>query len=113
MGAAFKVHSYLGPGLLENVYQACLKHELNKRGLKALTEVGMPVEYDGICLDLGYRIDLLVENKIVVELKAQHSLTPLHRSQLFTYLKLSGRPLGLLINFGQRHLKDGIHRIAN
>ena len=85
--AAFKVHSYLGPGLLENVYQACLKHELNKRGLKALTEVGMPVEYDGICLDLGYRIDLLIE--------------------------LSGRPLGLLINFGQRHLKDGIHRIAN
>ena len=113
MDAALKVHSSLCPGLLENVYQACLKHELTKRKLKAFVEVGMPDKYDGICLDPGYRMDLLVEDKVIIELKAQHSLTPLHRSQLFADLKLSGKPLGLLIKFGQRHLKNGIHRIAN
>ena len=78
-----------------------------------LSEVGMPVEYDNIEIELGYRLDLLVENKIIVELKALHSLAQVHRSQLFTYRKLSGKPLGLLINLGQRHLKDGIKRIAH
>jgi len=73
----------------------------------------MPVNYDGVSLDLGYRLDLLVEERLIVELKAHETLTALHKSQLYTYLRISGLPLGLLINFGQRHLKDGIHRIAN
>jgi GxxExxY protein len=111
--ASMKVHSALGPGLLEHAYQACLKHEIIKRSIRVISEVGMPVLYDGISIDLGYRLDLLVENQVIVELKSQVAITPLHRSQLMTYLRLSNKPLGLIINFGQRHLKDGIQRIAN
>ncbi len=111
--AAMKVHSEFGPGLFERVYQACLKHELRKRGLKVLAEVEMPIRYDNITLEVGYRLDLLVEDEVIVEIKALNELAPVHRSQLFTYLKLSCLPIGLLINFGERHLKNGIQRIAN
>ena len=111
--AAMKVHSELGPGLLGNVYTACLQQELLRREVKALKEVGMPVSYRGTSIDVGYRLDLLVEDLIIVEAKAVHSLVPVHKAQIFTYLKLSKKPLGLLINFGQQHLKDGIVRIAN
>jgi len=111
--AAMKVHSALGPGLLESAYEGCLKHELTKRGLKVLSQVTLPVIYDGVKIDVGYRIDLLVEDAVIVELKAVERLTPLNEAQLISYLKLSGRKLGLLINFNVEHLKNGIKRIAN
>jgi GxxExxY protein len=109
--AAMKVHSALGPGLLESAYEACLLHELNKRQLQAVSQVALPVYYDGLTIDLGYRIDLLVEDKVIVELKAVEKIHPLHKAQLLSYLKLSGKQLGLLLNFGELHLKDGIERI--
>lgn len=109
--AAIKVHSALGPGLLESAYEACLLHELNKREMLAVSQVALPVSYDGVVIDLGYRIDLLVEDTVVVELKAVERLHPVHKAQLLSYLKLSHKPLGLLINFGELHLKDGIERI--
>ena len=111
--AAMKVHSALGPGLLESAYEGCLKHELTRRGLKVLSQVTLPVIYDGVKIDVGYRIDLLVEDAVIVELKAVERLTPLNEAQLLSYLKLSGRRLGLLINFNVEHLKNGIKRIAN
>jgi GxxExxY protein len=111
--AAMKVHSALGPGLLESAYEGCLKHELTKRGLKVLSQVTLPVIYDGVKIDVGYRIDLLVEDAVIVELKSVERLTPLNEAQLISYLKLSGRKLGLLINFNVEHLKNGIKRIAN
>lgn len=111
--AAMKVHTALGPGLLESAYEGCLKHELTKRGLKVLSQVTLPVIYDGVKIDVGYRIDLLVEDAVIVELKAVERLTPLSQDQLLSYLKLSGRKLGLLINFNVEHLKNGIKRIAN
>jgi GxxExxY protein len=111
--AAMKVHSVLGPGLLENAYEACLKHELVKRGLQVEQQVVLPVVYDGVRIDLGYRLDLLVEQTVVVELKAVDKVTPLHESQLLSYLKLGNKRLGLLINFNVLHLKDGIKRMAN
>jgi len=107
--AAMKVHTALGPGLLENA----LKHELTKRGLKVLSQVTPPAIYDGVKIDVGHRIDLLVEDAVIVELKAVEKLTPLNEAQLLSYLKLSGRKLGLLINFNVEHLKNGIKRIAN
>jgi len=109
--AALKVHSALGPGLLESAYEACLLHELTKRSIKAASQVALPVFYDGVKVELGYRVDLLVEDKVIVELKAVEKLHPLHRAQLLSYLKLSGKQLGLLINFSELHLKDGIHRV--
>jgi len=109
--AALKVHSALGPGLLESAYEACLQQELTKRGIKAASQVALPVFYDGVKVELGYRVDLLVEDKVTVELKAVEKLHPLHRAQLLSYLKLSGKQLGLLINFRELHLKDGIHRV--
>jgi GxxExxY protein len=111
--AAMKVHTALGPGLLESAYEGCLKHELTKRGLKVLSQVTLPVIYDGVKIDVGYRIDLLVEDAVIVELKVVERLTPLNEAQLLSYLKLSGRKLGLLINFNVEHLKNGIKRIAN
>jgi GxxExxY protein len=111
--AAMKVHSALGPGLLENVYEACLKYELEKRGLKVQQQVGLPVVYDGVKMDLGYRLDLLVENAIIVELKAVDRLTDVHEAQLLSYLKLSTKKIGLLINFNVAHLKNGIKRMVN
>ena len=111
--AAMKVHAALGPGLLENTYEACLKHELEKRGLRTEQQVGLPVEYDGVRIDLGYRLDLLVENQIIVELKAVERLTRVHEAQLLSYLKLSGKQIGLLINFNVARLRDGIKRMVN
>ncbi len=111
--AAMRVHSQLGPGLLESTYEACIIHELRKRGLRFESQIFLPVSYDGVQIDAGYRIDLLIENAIIVELKAVEKLLPVHQAQLLSYLKLSGRKLGLLINFNVVHLKDGIIRLAN
>ena len=111
--AAMKVHSALGPGLLESAYHACLIHELRKRGLNVESQVSLPVSYDGVMLDVGYRIDVLVEKIVIVELKAVEKILPIHESQLLCYLRLGGGRLGLLINFNVVHLKDGIKRVVN
>ncbi len=111
--AAMKVHSVLGPGLLENAYEVCLKYELEERGLKVQQQVGLPVVYDDVKLDLGYRLDLLVEDEIIVELKAVDRLTAVHEAQLLSYLKLSTKKIGLLINFNVAHLRNGIKRMVN
>ena len=111
--AAMRVHSELGPGLLESTYTACLQYELRKAGLKSDAQVGLPVVYDGVKLDIGYRIDLLVEDLVIVELKSVDAIAPVHQAQIISYLKLSGRSLGLLINFNVVHLKDGIKRFVN
>ena len=111
--AAMRVHSELGPGLLESTYTACLQHELKKAGLKSDAQVGLPVVYDGVKLDLGYRIDILVEDLVIVELKSVDAIAPVHQAQIISYVKLSGRSLGLLINFNVAHLKDGIKRFVN
>ena len=114
LGAAFEVHTQLGPGLLESTYQACLSYELAKRGLKFRSQVPLPVVYDGKQLvEVGYRIDLLVEEEIVIELKAIEALAPVHKAQLLSYLRHSGKRVGLLINFNVERLKDGIVRRIN
>jgi GxxExxY protein len=113
VAAAITVHTVLGPGLLENAYEACLKHELLKRGLAVEQQVALPVVYDGVKIDLGYRLDLLVAQEIIIELKAVEKVTPLHEAQLLSYLKLGRKKLGLLINFNVVHLKNGIKRMAN
>jgi len=111
--AAMRVHTELGPGLLESTYTVCQQHELSKEGFRSLAQVGLPVVYDGVKLDLGYRIDLLVENLVIVELKSVDALAPIHQAQILSYLKLSGKSLGLLINFNVVHLKDGLRRFVN
>ncbi len=111
--SAFKVHSKLGPGLLESAYEACLEHELKKRGLKVDRQLPQPVYYDDITIDVGYRIDLLVNDSIIIELKAVEQVIPIHHAQIITYLKLSGKSLGFLINFNTVLIKNGIKRIAN
>jgi len=109
--AAYNVHSSLGPGLLENVYEVCLIHALHKRGLSVQRQMTVPVIYDGVRLATGFRLDLLVEGCVVVELKAVDALTPVYMAQVLTYLKLTGHRLGLLINFNVPLIKDGIKRI--
>lgn len=111
VNAAFRVHSQLGPGLLEGVYEVCLAHELKKRGLHVERQLALPVVYDGVRIDAGLRIDLLVNEKIIVEIKAVETLLPVHKAQVLTYLKLRGCELGLLINFNVPLIKDGIKRI--
>ena len=111
--AALKVHSVLGPGLLESVYAACLAHELTRRGYRVDKELGLPVVYEGEKLDLGYRVDLLVENLVIVEVKCVEAIHPVHEAQLLSYLRLSGKNVGLLINFYVTHLKDGIKRMVD
>jgi GxxExxY protein len=111
--AAMKVHTALGPGLLESAYEGCLLHELRKRGLRVEKQVALPVVYDGVQIDVGYRIDLLVEDLVIVELKSVEALAPIHEAQLLTYLKLSDKRLGLLINFNVLHVKDGVKRRVN
>ena len=113
IGSAIKVHSALGPGLLESTYEVCLAHELAKAGLKVESQLGLPVVYDGVRLDAGYRIDLMVEDGVIVELKAVERLLPIHEAQMLSYLKLSGRKIGLILNFNVRLLRDGIKRLAN
>ena len=111
--AALKVHTALGPGLLESAYSACLAHELRLRGRDVQTQVALPIEYAGIRVDAGYRIDMLVDDIVVVELKAVATMLPIHHAQLLSYLKLSGRAAGLLMNFHEVRLKDGIKRMVN
>lgn len=113
IGCAINVHRALGPGLLESSYEVCLVHELSKAGLNVRSQVALPVVYDGIRLEAGYRIDLLVEDSVIVELKAVESIHPIHEAQVISYLKLSGKKLGLLINFNVNLLKNGIKRLAN
>jgi GxxExxY protein len=110
IGAAMKVHSALGPGLLESAYEACLAHELRKAGFDVRSQVELPVIYDGVRVDLGYRIDLLVNDAVIVELKCVEKIAPIHEAQILSYLKLSKKRVGLIINFHVRHLKDGIKR---
>ena len=113
IGAAMAVHRELGPGLLESAYEACLAYELPERGLGVERQKALPVRYRGVNVDCGYRIDLLVEGKVIVELKAVERLEAIHKAQLISYLKLSGCKVGLLINFNVKVLKDGIRRLVN
>jgi GxxExxY protein len=111
--AALKIHKELGPGLLESAYETCMEHELLKRGYQVERQKSQPVYYDGIIIDVGYSIDLLVNDMIIIELKAVTELTAIHHAQLLTYLKLSRKSLGFLINFNVPLLKNGIRRVAN
>ena len=113
IGVAIELHKQTGPGLLEAVYEHALAYDLQEHGLKAQQQVAMPFVYKEIKQDVGYRLDLLVENKVVVEIKSVEALAPVHYAQTLTYLKLGGFKLGLLINFNSRVLKDDIHRIVN
>ena len=113
IGAAMAVHRELGPGLLESAYEACLAYEIPDRGLAVERQKALPVKYRGVNVDCGYRIDLLVEGKVVIELKAVERLEAIHQAQLLSYLKLSGCKVGLLINFNVKVLKDGIRRLVN
>ncbi len=112
-GAAFKVHTELGPGLLESVYEIALAHELQKEELDVKRQLGVPIQYDGIKMDQGYRMDLLVDGKVIVEIKSVETLLDIHHKQLLTYLRLADKRLGLLMNFNSLSLKDSITRIVN
>ncbi|WP_019947169.1 GxxExxY protein [Hymenobacter aerophilus] len=111
--AAFKVHSALGPGLLESVYEVALAHELRQVGLLVQTQLALPMVYAGVQMEAGFRLDLVVEGKVIVEIKSVETLQEVHFKQLLTYLKLSGLKLGQLINFNVAHLKDHMHRLVN
>ena len=111
--SAMKVHTELGPGLLESAYEACLKHELLSKNLKVNSQVELPIIYDGIKIDAGYRLDLIVEDSIIVELKTVDKFIPIHEAQLLSYLKLGNKKVGLLINFNVTRLKYGIKRLVN
>ena len=113
LDAAFRVHSNTGPGLLESVYEVLLAHELRKTGLKVERQVPIPIHYDGLVFEEGFRADLLVEDAVIVELKSLESLAKVHAKQVLTQLRLGDKKLGLLINFGEIHLKNGIERIVN
>lgn len=108
-----KVHAALGPGLLESAYQACLAHELRKRGLEVAGQVPLPIVYEGQKLEIGYRIDLIVEGKVVVEVKSVEAIHPIYEAQLLSYMRLSRIPVGLLVNFNVLHLRDGIKRMVD
>ena len=113
IGCALRVHSALGPGLLESAYEECLAYQLRKEGLKVDCQVALPVVYEEVKLEAGYRVDLMVEKKVIVECKAVEVLHPVFSAQLLTYLRFSNCKLGLLINFHELHLKDGIRRCVN
>ncbi len=112
IGAAIEVHRVLGPGLLESAYEECLCHELNLRGITFERQLALPVDYKGIRLDCGYRLDIVLPGKLVIEVKAVEALAPIHDAQLLTYLKLSGIRTGLLLNFNVSLLRDGIRRLV-
>ena len=112
LGAAMKVHSALGPGLLESAYQACLAYELRKKEFDVKAQVELPVVYENVRIDLGYRIDLLVNDLVIVELKCVEKMLPVHEAQIISYLRLSRKNVGLLINFHVRHLRDGFKRFV-
>ena len=111
--AAYKVHTTLGPGLLESVYEVALTRELELRGLTVVRQKPIPVVYEDVRLDEGFRADLIVEDKVIVELKAVETIAPVHKMQLLTYLRLADKRLGLLVNFGAARIKDGITRVVN
>jgi GxxExxY protein len=111
IGCAIEVHKQLGPGLLESTYEACLLYELKKAGLEVKTQIGLPLIYKEIKLEVGYRMDFLVENCVIAEIKSVESLNDVHTAQVLTYLKLSNSKIGLLINFNVLRLKDGIKRL--
>lgn len=111
--AAFKIHYALGPGLLESVYQATLNYELQKRDLRVSSQVGLPVHYEGVKLELGFRVDLIVDDKLIIEIKSVEAIAPVHKRQLLTYLRLMDLRLGLLINFNVERIRDGIQRVVN
>jgi GxxExxY protein len=111
--SGLKVHKALGPGLLESAYEVCLAHELTQLNIQVERQVALPVKYNNIELDAGYRIDLLIENKVIIEIKAIKDFEDIHLAQLLTYLKLSGCKLGLLINFNKLLFKDGVRRVIN
>jgi GxxExxY protein len=113
IGAAIELHKKLGPGLLESVYENALTFDLREINLKVLQQVPMPLVYKEVKMDVGFRIDMLIEDKVVVEIKSVEALAPVHFSQVLTYLRLSDKKLGLLINFNTEVLKSGIHRIVN
>ena len=113
IGAALELHSAKGPGLLESVYESTLAYDLSNLGLKIETQIPKPLVYKEIKLEVGYRIDMLVEDKVIVEIKSVENLAPVHFAQTLTYLKLSDKKLALLINFNTKYLKEGIHRIVN
>lgn len=111
--SSFKIHKRLGPGLLESVYQATLSYELQKRGLNVVQQVALPVHYEEVKLEIGFRVDLIVDHKVVVEIKSIETVASVHKKQLRTYLRLMDLRLGLLINFNVELIKDGIHRVVN
>ena len=113
IGASIEVHKTLGPGLLESAYETCLERELVIRGLKVKRQVGLPLVYKDISCDIGYRVDLLVENKVIIEIKSVEALNDVHIAQVLTYLRLSRCKLGLLINFNVKRLKEGVKRLVN
>ena len=110
---AFQIHSRLGPGLLESVYEVILAYELTKRGLHSERQIAIPVVYDNLQFDEGFRADIVVENSVIIELKSVEQVQPVHKKQLLTYLRLADKRLGYLINFGAELIKDGISRIVN
>ncbi|HXM48219.1 MAG TPA: GxxExxY protein [Pyrinomonadaceae bacterium] len=111
--AAYKIHKRLGPGLLESVYETTLAYELARRGLQLRRQQAMPVVYESVQMDVGFRADLIVEGKVIVEIKSIDAIAPVHRKQLLTYLRLTDKRLGLLINFNVELIKDGITRVVN
>jgi GxxExxY protein len=113
IGAAIEVHKHLGPGLLESAYESCLAFELSERGLAIERQKPLPIKYKNVLLDCGYKLDLVVEDSVIVELKAIEQLLPIHEAQLLSYLRISGKSTGLLINFHVRVLKNGLKRIVN
>ena len=110
---AIRVHTRLGPGMLEGAYEACVEYELGKRSLRVRKQVPMPLHYDGLTLDIGYRLDLLVEDAVVVELKSVQQLLPIHTAQLLSYLRAGDYRIGFLLNFHTVHMRDGIKRVVN
>jgi GxxExxY protein len=113
IGAAIKVHRALGPGLLESAYQKCLDYELRKMGLRVDCELALPIQYEAVSIDAGYRIDMIVEEMIIIENKTAERLLPIHEAQLLTYLKMKGCRLGYLLNWNVPMLRDGIKRLVN
>jgi len=113
IGAAMKIHSAVGPGLLESAYETCLVYELEKKRMPVRSQVSIPIRYEELTIENGYRIDLLVGGQVVVELKAVPAILPVHRGQLLSYLKLGGFKLGFLLNFNVAHMRDGIVRLVN
>ncbi len=111
--AAYRVHTILGPGLLESAYEQVLAYELRKRNLRIDVHPLIPIEYDGLIIDQGFRADIIVEDKVIIELKSVEKLAPVHPKQLLTYLRLTDKRLGLLINFGEKLIRDGITRVVN